>query len=190
MITKIVFPAVTTTKVRVVVNNAQANYSRIVELQAWTFTGSVTPTPTPSSTPTPTPTPGVNINVALATNGGIATASSQQSGGAPGIAIDGIKNWATSGAWKDATANIYPDILQVDFNGGKTINEIDVFAVKDDYSNPVDPTEAETFNYYGITSFDVQYWNNSSWTTVPNGSVVGNNKVVTKLMFSTITTTK
>ncbi|MBA3785456.1 MAG: discoidin domain-containing protein [Acidobacteria bacterium] len=190
VITKIVFPAVTTTKVRVVVNNAQANYSRIVELEAWTFTGSVTPTPTPSSTPTPTPTPGVNINVALATNGGVASASSQQSGGAPGIAIDGVKNWATSGAWKDATPDSYPDILQVDFSGSKIINEIDVYAVKDDYSNPADPTESSTFSFYGITNFDVQYWNNSSWVTVPNGNIVNNNKVITKLVFPAVTTTK
>ncbi|HEX8287249.1 MAG TPA: hypothetical protein VF556_04600, partial [Pyrinomonadaceae bacterium] len=32
---KLTFSAVTTTAVRVVVNNAQANYSRIVELEVW-----------------------------------------------------------------------------------------------------------------------------------------------------------
>jgi hypothetical protein len=126
----------------------------------------------------------------LASNGGVASASSQLSGGAPGIAIDNIKNLATTGTWKDATPDAYPDWLQVDFNGSKTINEIDVYAVKDDFSNAVDPTENETFNYYGVTSFEVQYWNGSAWMTVQNGNVVNTNKVITKLVFPAVTTTK
>jgi hypothetical protein len=200
VITKLVFSAVTTTKIRVVVNNAHANYSRIVELEAWSNSGNVTPSPTPTTTiaptpvstvtPTPTPTMGTRTNVALTTNGGIASASSSLANGSPDVAIDGIRNWATSGAWKDATPDVYPDVLQVDFSGSKTINEIDVYAVKDDFSNPSDPNERSTFSIYGITNFDVQYWNGSSWMTVPNGNIVNNNKVVTKLVFPAITTTK
>jgi uncharacterized protein (UPF0248 family) len=194
---KITFTSITTTKIRVVVNGAQASYSRIVELEAWsgdtvtpTPTPTVTPTPTPNvtPTPTPTPTPGVRTNVALTANGGVGSASSELS--AASIAIDGVKNWATTGAWKDATPDSYPDWLQVDFNGSKTINEIDVFAVTDDFSNPVDPTETTTFSLYGITNFDVQYWTGSAWQTVPNGSITNNNKVITKITFSSITTNK
>jgi hypothetical protein len=182
VITKLVFGAITTSRIRVVVNSGQASYSRIVELEAWTDSGTVTSTPTP--------TPVARANVALASNGGFASASSQQSNGAASIAIDGIRNWATSGAWKDATPDAFPDVLQVDFNGSKTINEIDVYAVKDDYSNPTDPTEYETFTTYGITSFNVQYWDGSNWLTVPNGNIVNTNKVVTKLVFSAVMTTK
>jgi RHS repeat-associated protein len=36
----------------------------------------------------------------------------------------------------------------------------------------------------------VQYWNNSSWVTVPGGSVTGNNKVWRKFTFSPVTTNK
>jgi hypothetical protein len=36
VVKRVTFPAVTTTRIRVVVNNALANYSRIVELEAWT----------------------------------------------------------------------------------------------------------------------------------------------------------
>ncbi|MDQ3133114.1 MAG: M20/M25/M40 family metallo-hydrolase [Acidobacteriota bacterium] len=201
VVTKLVFPAVTTTKVRIVAITAQANYSRVVELEAWssgTVTSTPTPTPgstptatpTPTITPTPSPTPGVRTNVALASNGGLATSSSQLSGGAPNLAIDGFRNWATGGTWKDATPDSFPDSLQIDFNGNKTINEIVVYGVKDDFSNPTDPTDTETFNYYGLTSFDVQYWNGSNWVTVPGGSVVGNNKVVTRLSFAAVMTTK
>jgi len=106
------------------------------------------------------------------------------------MAIDGIRNWATSGAWKDATPDSYPDILQVDFNGSWAIDEIDVYLVRDDYLNTADPTLSTTFSIYGITSFDVQYWNGSGWVTVPAGNITNNNNVLRKLTFSPITTTK
>jgi hypothetical protein len=200
-ITKILFPSVTTDKIRVVIINALSNYSRIVEVEAWTGSGTIsnpTPTSTPISTPTPstpTPTPvatpnSTRTNVALASNGGFASASSQLPGGAPSIAVDGVKNWATTGTWKDATPDSYPDWLQVDFNGNKTINEIDVYSVTDDFSNPTNPNDASTFNYYGVTSLNVQYWNGSSWVTVQNGNLVNNNKTVAKIVFSAITTNK
>jgi uncharacterized repeat protein (TIGR01451 family) len=203
---KFVFAPITTTAIRVLVNNAQSNYSRIVELEAYAGNGTVTPTPTPVvtptvtltpvATPTPTvtptpnvtPTPGVRTNVALSSNGAVVQASSYLSNGAPSIANDGIRNWATSGAWKDSTPDAYPDILEINFASIKTINEIDVYAVKDDFSNPTDPTINETFTAYGITNFEVQYWNGSSWTTVPNGYIASTNKVITRLLFSPITT--
>jgi hypothetical protein len=130
----------------------------------------------------------VRTNVAATANGGVASASSELS--AASTAIDGVRNWATSGAWKDLTPDNYPDWLQVDFNGSKTINEITVYAVMDDFTNPTDPTENTTFSLYGITNFDVQYWTGSNWITVPNGSIVNNNKAVTKLVFAPVTTSK
>ena len=45
-----------------------------------------------------------------------------------------------------------------------------------------------TFSLYGITDFDVQYWNGSGWITVPGGSVTGNNLVWRKFTFSAIST--
>jgi hypothetical protein len=76
------------------------------------------------------------------------------------------------------------------FNGSKTIDEIDVYSVKDDFNNPADPTEFETFSVYGVTNFEVQYWTGASWQTVPNGSVINNNKVWRKFSFPAVTTTK
>jgi RHS repeat-associated protein len=78
----------------------------------------------------------------------------------------------------------------VDFNGSQTIDEIDVFTLQDDYNNPSAPAETMTFNIYGLTGFDVQYWNGSAWVTVPGASVAGNNKVWNKINFPAITTTK
>jgi hypothetical protein len=76
------------------------------------------------------------------------------------------------------------------FNGTKTIDEIDVFTIQDNFSSPSEPTLADTFTQYGVTSFDIQYWNGSAWVTVPGGSITGNNKVWNKVTFSAITTDK
>jgi hypothetical protein len=127
----------------------------------------------------------------LASNGGFASASSVSAGGySPSLAINGGRTWGNGGGWRDGTLNSFPDWLQVDFNSSKTINEIDVYAVQDNFSNTTDPSATETFSLYGITSFDVQYWNGSTWVTVPGGSITNNNKVVTKITFAAITTSR
>ena len=41
---------------------------------------------------------------------------------------------------------------------------------------------------YGITAFEVQYWNGSSWVDVPGGNVSGNNLVWRQFVFSAIST--
>jgi len=60
----------------------------------------------------------------------------------------------------------------------------------DTFWNPSEPTETMTFSLYGITDYQVQYWNGSSWLTVPGGTVTGNNKVWRKLAFPNLTTDK
>ena len=180
---KFAFSAVTTSKVRVLVNNAQASRSRLVELEAWG-------------------TPSTFTNVALAANGGVATASSTAlDSEIPGYefhtssANDGDRAGLTyphNGFWRDATASSYPDWLQIAFNGSKTISEIDVFTLQDniDTQTPSAPTQTMAFTQSGITEFDVQYWNGTSWVTIPGGSVTGNNKVWRKFSFAAATTDK
>ena len=134
------------------------------------------------------------MNVALAANGGVASASSTYSGGfPPSGAINGDRkglNWGAGGYWNDATANTLPDWLEVDFSGSKAITEIDVFSVQDDYQAPGEPTSTMTFTRYGLTSFQLQYWDGTQWLDVPGGSVTGNNLVWRKVTFPTVTTTK
>lgn len=79
--------------------------------------------------------------------------------------------------------------MQVNFNGAKTIDEINIYGVKDDYLSTVPPTTATGGTNYGITAFQVQYWNGSGWITIPNGNVTGNTNVLRKFTFSPITTT-
>jgi RHS repeat-associated protein len=134
-------------------------------------------------------------NVALAANGAVATASSTATGS--GFSTTGAINGNYRGpwgnnveGWNDWTPNVLPDWLQVDFAGSKTIDEISVFSLHDNYTVENTPTETQTFSLYGLLAFDVQYWNGSSWVTVPGGSVTGNNKVWRKFTFSPITTSK
>jgi M6 family metalloprotease-like protein len=173
------FPSITTAKVRVLVNNALAGYSRITEVEVWGTAAS-------------------SNNVALASNGGVASASSTlDSGRLAGAANNGDRkgqHWgtdpSTGSGWHDATSNTYPDWLQIDFAGSKTISQINVFTVQDNYSNPSEPTDSMTFGLYGISAFDVQYWTGSAWITVPGGSVFGNSNVKRTFTFSPIATTK
>jgi RHS repeat-associated protein len=100
-------------------------------------------------------------------------------------------NAGNGGVWVDtAPANTFPDWVQVDFGTNKTIDEIDVFTLQDNYAGSVEPTESLTFTQWGLTAYDVQYWSGSNWITVPGGSVTGNNKIWRKFTFSSITTSK
>ena len=133
-------------------------------------------------------------NVALAANGAVATASSAHTccGFSTWGAINGNNRgpWGNGEGWNDATENVVPDWIQVDFAGSKTIDEINVFSLHDNYTQENIPTETQTFSLYGLLAFDVQYWNGSSWVTIPGGSVTGNNKVWRKFTFSALTTNK
>lgn len=133
-------------------------------------------------------------NVALAANGGVASASSAHTccGFSVGGAINGNVRgpWSNGEGWNDATPNELPDWFQVDFSGSKTIDEIDVFSLHDDYTHENSPTETQTFSLYGLVNFEVQYWNGSAWVTIPSGSVSNNNKVCRKFTFSALTTSK
>ncbi len=75
-------------------------------------------------------------------------------------------------------------------DSSKTIDELDVFTVQDNYSSPSELTETMTCSLYGVSAYDVQYWNGSAWVTVTGGSITGNNKVWRKFSFASVTTTK
>src|SRR5262245_25519308 len=114
--------------------------------------------------------PGTRTNVALASNGAVAVASSSYSAGyGPEGAINGDRSgrsWGNGGGWNDGTPNLFPDTLEIQFSGAKTINEIDLFSVQDNYQNPADPTLAMTFTLYGVRNFNIQYWTGTGWQNV------------------------
>ena len=112
---------------------------------------------------------------------------------APSGAINGDRKgspWGNGGGWNDGTPDSWPDWLEVDFNGSKTIGEIDVFSVQDNYQAPVTPTQQMTFSLYGLTNFEVQYWTGTTWQDVPGGAISGNNSVWRQVTFAPLSTTK
>jgi hypothetical protein len=133
-------------------------------------------------------------NVALATNGGVARASSVFSSGfKANTVINGDRkglNWGTSAAWMDATAGVFPDWIEVEFSAARTIGRINVFSVQDSYLSPSEPTSTMKFTKYGLTDFKVMYRTPSGWTKVPGGLVSGNNLVWRTFSFAPITTKK
>jgi hypothetical protein len=129
-------------------------------------------------------------NVALASNGAVASASSTISPAFPVAAVNNNEraglNWGSGGGWNDATSNAFPDWVQINFSGSKTINRVVVYTLQDNYPNPIEPTDTMTFSLYGITAFVVQGWTGSKWTTL--ATVSGNNLVKRTVNFSAFTT--
>ena len=129
-------------------------------------------------------------NVALASSGAVAFASSTYSAGYPASAINNNEragvNWGNGGGWADGTPNVYPDWVQIIFNGTKTIDHAVVYSVQDNWMNPTEPTDTQTFALYGVTDFSVFGWDGSSWVAL--GSVSGNNLVKRTVTFSPYTT--
>lgn len=136
--------------------------------------------------------PAVRMNVAFAANGGVASASSTFSPSyGPSGAINGDRsglNWGSNGGWNDGTPNGYPDWWAVTFASPQTIDEINVFSVQDAYQSPSTPFLGQTFTQYGLTDFEVQAWNGSTWVAVPGGTITANNQVWRQLRFTPVTT--
>jgi len=109
----------------------------------------------------------------------------------PATAIDGRRSgagWGAGGGWNDATSGTFPDWIEIDFNGVKTIDHVVVYTLQDNYASPVEPTDAMIFSKYGITAFQVQGWNGTAWVTL--GSVSGNNLVKRTVSFSPFATNR
>ena len=135
-------------------------------------------------------------NVAAAAAGATAVASTEASvvrfPAASAINGDRTGNaWGSgTGGWNDGTRGVFPDSLEVDFSGAKTVNEIRVYTLQNNWTTAGEPTLTTPATGEGILDFDVQYWNGSAWVTVPGGSVTGNDKAMRVFSFADITTTK
>ncbi len=75
----------------------------------------------------------------------------------------GEYTWGNGGYWDDGTKSIFPDWVQINFNGTQTIDRIVVYTVQDNAANPVEPTDTLTFTQWGVTDFTVQGWDGSAW---------------------------
>ena len=135
-------------------------------------------------------------NYSLTANGGTAVGSTTaNSRFLAASAINGDRTgnqWGNgTGGWNDGTRGIFPDNLEVDFSGAaKSIDEIDVFTLQNNWTTAGEPTLTTPATGEGILDFDVQYWNGSAWVTVTGGSVTSNDKAWRQFTFPAVTTTK
>lgn len=171
----VTFSAFTTDRIRINITNGLNSYSRLTEVEAWGVDAGP---------------PGTNV--ALASTGAVASASSTYSPSAsfPASSINNNEragtNWGNGGGWIDGTPNAFPDWVQIVFNGQKTINRVVVYSVQDAFTNPVEPTDTQTFSIFGVTDFTVDGWNGSAWVTL--ATVSGNNLVKCSVAFLGFTT--
>jgi hypothetical protein len=167
----VTFPSFTTDRIRITVNNSLATYSRITEIEAW-------------GTP-------VSKNVALSTAGAVAVASSVHNASYPVTTVHDNerigRNLNNEGFWADATANTYPDWVEIEFDEKKIINRVAVYTLQDNFdTNPVEPTDGQSFSAYGIRDFTVQGWDGSDWVTL--AAVTNNNLVKRTVNFPSFET--
>jgi serine protease len=174
---KFTFAPVATPSIRVLATGGIGGYSRLAEVEAYEVADT---------------TPAL-VNHALQGNGGVAYATSSWSSDFPVAAVNNGdrrgSGWGFGGGWADATQDVWPDTVQINFNGAKSISEIDVFSIQDAWNAPQEPTESLTFTRFGIIDFDIEYWNGSAWLAVPGGNVNGNDKVWRRFSFPAVTTT-
>jgi subtilisin family serine protease len=184
---QLIFAPVTTTAIRILITGTMDGWSRLVEVEAYSG-GAATPPPPP-----PPPPPTGRTNVALASNGGVATASSTYAASySPSTVLNGDRkgsSWGNGGGWSEQTPGVYPDWVRVDFAGAKTIDEVGVFTVQDNYTAPIEPTATLLFSRYGLTNFQLEYWTGTTWSAVPGAIANGNRNVWRKFTFAPVTTT-
>ena len=134
-------------------------------------------------------------NFASSALGSIATATTQHASGlypASG-AINGNhtgSDWGNGGGWNDGTRGTDPDELEVNFGLARTLNQVRVYTLPNNWQSGSEPTLETSASAEGILDFKVEYWNGSAWVQVPGASVTGNDKAVRVFAFDDITTTK
>lgn len=133
-----------------------------------------------------------SFNCALATNGGVATASSTRAGNfGPGNAINGNRNANSdsTGAWNDNDPGAFPDWLQVTFSSSHLVSKVVVYSLPDDYITvTTEPSDTKTFSLFGVTSFEIQTeaWDGLAFSWITVATVTGNNLVKRTVDFAPV----
>ncbi len=131
------------------------------------------------------------VNYALSVLNSVASASSTYTTRNYSVtgAFDGDRtgaNWEQGGGWNDATRGLWPDYLDVTFGGGsKTIKEIRVYTLQNNFHSPQAPDVHTDASLYGLIDFDVQVWDGAQWVTVPNGQIRANTKAMIVIPLAT-----
>jgi hypothetical protein len=142
---------------------------------------------------TPSPPPEPSINAALASNGAVATATSTYTGYSPSGVINGVRHtqgdWSAAGSgWSGGAGSVFPQTVEIDLGQSRLIGELDLITLADALNYSTEPTLTDTFTLYGLSDYDLDYWNGSAWINLAH--VTGNNLVWRKFTFPPVTATK
>jgi hypothetical protein len=77
--------------------------------------------------------------------------------------------------------------VEIDFNGSKTLSQVMVYTLQDNWQAPSEPTDTMTFTQFGITDFQVQAWDGAAWQTIGTASA---NNLVKRTFNVSVTTTR
>jgi hypothetical protein len=80
--------------------------------------------------------------------------------------------------------------VAIDFKAPRKIDSITVISTQDNFRTPVPVTPELTCSLYCAFDYEVQAWTGSAWQTVPNGAIAGNDKVMRRIEFPLMTTSK
>lgn len=138
------------------------------------------------------------VNLALKSNGLSAVRCSSYHNGQhgnyiPDSAIDGDRTgnrWSNAGGWSAEIVRDLPDWFQIDFDGKKTISEISLFNLQNNFSTASVPTLDTICTSYALSEFRAEYWDGDTWVPVPNGYRKDNNKAWVQIAFEPITTNR
>jgi len=162
---------------------------------AATYSGDAGNAGSTSPTLTQVVSAGTSVNVALASNGGVASASSTFTLAGNSFDASALNdgeragaNWGHGGGWNDATFGSFPDWVQIRFSRSRTIDRVVAYTLQDSYGSPVEPSDTQAFTLYGITDFVVQAWTGSRWTNLV--TVTGNHLVKRTATFPPTTTSR
>jgi hypothetical protein len=130
-------------------------------------------------------------NVALAANGAVAAASSTGFGDTEFSSASKLIDDTRSGIdcyWTDDTIDEFPDVVQINFFGSKTIDRVVVYSVQEELKNfgGIDPTDSDNCYVYVLADFTVQGWNGNDWATL--ATVSGNDLCKRTVTFAPIST--
>jgi flagellar hook-associated protein 2 len=124
-------------------------------------------------------------NVALFSAGASVTASSTYGPEYPASSvIDGSSSpllWGQGGGWTDGTPGAFPDFLEIEFGGERTIDRIGLYTL----GSETYPAES-----YGVRDFDVEYWDSAGNSWVSLFAVTGNTQGYVSQAFDPVTTSK
>lgn len=126
-------------------------------------------------------------NLALATNGGVASASSELTSGGRTYHVYYANDGELTGLgdlhhyWNSDPFGVLPQTFVIDFSANAIISEVVLYSLQDTYLSPHQPEEGEIFTLFGIVDYTIDYFN-GSWHTAQ--TITGNNLLIARTILN------